>query len=94
MRHHRFFALTGIPADHVRFCLRRPDKAIHCAELGITHFVDDKPDVHVALAGVVRHRYLFGPQSSARVPDGVIAAADWASVERLVRATRGTIGVC
>ena len=94
LRHHRFFALTGIPADHVRFCLRRPDKAIHCAELGITHFVDDKPDVHVALAGVVRHRYLFGPQSSARVPDGVIAAADWASVERLVRATRGTIGVC
>ena len=29
------------------------------AELGITHFVDDKPDVIAAIEGVVAYRYLF-----------------------------------
>ncbi|MFF5229759.1 hypothetical protein [Dactylosporangium sp. NPDC000521] len=60
--HHAFAARTGIPREHLRFCLRRPEKAVHCAELGITHFVDDKLDVHEALRGVVPHRFLFGPQ--------------------------------
>jgi hypothetical protein len=59
LRHHRFFERTGIPAGNVRFCLRRPDKAIHCAELGITHFVDDKADVIAAITPVVPYRYLF-----------------------------------
>ncbi|WP_427889308.1 hypothetical protein ACQHIV_38745 [Kribbella sp. GL6] len=57
--HHRFFERTGIPPAHVRFCLRRPEKAIHCADLGITYFVDDKPDVIAAITPVVPHRYLF-----------------------------------
>ena len=38
LAHHEFYDRTGIPAEHVRFCRRRPDKAIHCAELGITQF--------------------------------------------------------
>ena len=59
LRHHRFFEVTGIAEGNVRFCLRRPEKAIHCAELGITHFVDDKPDVIAAITPVVPHRYLF-----------------------------------
>ncbi|WP_350281357.1 hypothetical protein [Kribbella sp. HUAS MG21] len=59
LRHHRFFERTGIPEDNVRFCLQRPEKAIHCAELGITHFVDDKPDVIAAITPVVPYRYLF-----------------------------------
>jgi hypothetical protein len=59
LRHHRFFERTGIAEGNVRFCLRRPDKAIHCADLGITHFVDDKPDVIAAITPVVPHRYLF-----------------------------------
>jgi len=33
--------------------------AIHCADLAITHFVDDKPDVIAAITPVVPHRYLF-----------------------------------
>ncbi|TWD78973.1 hypothetical protein FB561_0021 [Kribbella amoyensis] len=82
--HHRFFERTGIPADHVRFCLRRPDKAIHCRELGITHFVDDKPDVHEALAGLVPYRYLFGPQRSRHVPAGVTATRTWSEVETAI----------
>lgn len=49
----------AVPEGNVRFCLRRPEKAIHCAELGITHFVDDKPDVIAAITPVVPHRYFF-----------------------------------
>jgi hypothetical protein len=59
LRHHRFFEVTGIAEGNVRFCLRRPEKAIHCADLGITHFVDDKPEVIAAITPVVPHRYLF-----------------------------------
>lgn len=59
LRHHRFFERTAIPEGNVRFCLRRPEKAIHCAELGITHFVDDKVDVIAAITPVVPYRYLF-----------------------------------
>ncbi|MET7277187.1 hypothetical protein ABZS29_03065 [Kribbella sp. NPDC005582] len=59
LRHHDFFAQTGIPEGNVRFCLRRPEKAIHCADLGLTHFVDDKPDVIAAVQPVVQHAYLF-----------------------------------
>ncbi|MEI8407192.1 MULTISPECIES: hypothetical protein [unclassified Kribbella] len=59
LRHHRFFERTGIAEGNVRFCLQRPEKALHCAELGITHFVDDKPDVIAAIEGVVANRYLF-----------------------------------
>ncbi|MFI5697467.1 hypothetical protein ACIA58_36755 [Kribbella sp. NPDC051586] len=59
LAHHRFWARTGVAEGNVRFCLRRPEKAIHCAELGITHFIDDKPDVIAAITPVVANRYLF-----------------------------------
>ena len=74
--HYDFAARTGIPRDHLRFCLRRPDKAGHCAELGLTHFVDDKLDVHQALRGIVEHRYLFGPQC-VEPPTGVRHTGTW-----------------
>jgi hypothetical protein len=86
LAHHDFAARTGIPADNLRFCRRRPDKAVHCAELGITHFIDDRPDVHEALAGVVAHRYLFGPQRDP-APRGVVRTLTWQDVERAVTAT-------
>jgi hypothetical protein len=78
--HHDFAARTGIPRAHLRFCLRRPDKAVHCGELGITHFIDDKLDVHQALRGVVAHRYLFGPQRTTP-PAWVRHTPTWAAVE-------------
>jgi len=81
--HHDFAARTGIPRDHVRFCLKRPDKAVHCADLGITHFVDDKIDVHQALHGVVAHRYLCGPQP-APPPSWVRHTPTWAEVEHAI----------
>jgi hypothetical protein len=81
--HHDFAARTGIPREHLRFCLKRPDKAVHCAQLGITHFVDDKLDVHQALRGVVAHRYLFGAQP-APAPAWVTHTETWADAEAAI----------
>ncbi len=88
LAHHHFFERTGIPADHLRFCLERPQKALHCAELGISHFIDDRTDVLQHLAGIVPHRFLFGPQrESTVVPGDVVACPDWASATAAVHAS-------
>jgi hypothetical protein len=84
LEHHDFYRRTGVPAGNVRFCRRRPEKAIHCAELGITHFIDDRIDVHAALRGLVPNLYLYGPQP-APAPGWVRPVATWAEVEREVR---------
>jgi hypothetical protein len=78
LNHHDFFRRTGIPADHVRFCRARPDKAIHCRELAITDFVDDRLDVLDAVRPVVARRYLFGLQPQP-VPPWVVHTPDWPS---------------
>ena len=80
---HDFYDRTLVPRDHVRFCRTRADKRVHCEELGITHFVDDHPEVHTAIRGVVEHRYYFGPQGQP-VPSDARHAPTWADVERLV----------
>jgi hypothetical protein len=77
--HHRFFERTGIARDRVRFCLKRPDKAIHCRELGITHFIDDRTDVLEAMIGIVPNLYLFGPQSG-KTPTGMLHVRTWRDV--------------
>ncbi len=82
--HHDFMARAGIPAGNIRFCLRRPEKADHAAQLGITHFIDDRADVLEHLAGIVAHRYLFGLTSPV-VPDGAIRVIDWAQAESAIR---------
>jgi hypothetical protein len=64
LAHHRFFEVTGIDPTHLKFCLRRAEKAPICARLGITCFVDDRLDVLVAMARIVETRLLFGATSS------------------------------
>jgi tRNA(Leu) C34 or U34 (ribose-2'-O)-methylase TrmL len=83
---HDFLARTGLPAGHVRFCRTRPEKRIHCEDLCLTHFVDDRPDVHAAIAGAVAHQYLFGPQTRG-VPGHVRHTPTWVEAERLILAT-------
>jgi hypothetical protein len=92
LEHHRFAERTGIPLDRVRFCRRRVDKAVHCAELGITHFIDDRPEVHEALNGIVAHRYLFGRQAGA-TPPGLVPTLNWRDVEREITASAEEGGV-
>jgi hypothetical protein len=75
--HHDFYGRTGLARGNVRFCRKRPEKAVHCARLGITHMIDDRLDVHRALRDVVPYRYLFGPQKGD-VPDWVRHVPSWA----------------
>jgi hypothetical protein len=84
--HHDFYRRTGIPRDNVRFCRKRADKAVHCAELGITHMVDDRLEVHAALRGIVPCLCLFGPQP-AEPPGWVRHTLTWADVEALINAS-------
>lgn len=78
--HHDFYRRTGLPVGNVRFCRKRGDKATHCADLHITHMVDDRLDVHVALRGLVPNLYLFGPQTSP-APPWVRPVLTWAELE-------------
>ncbi|QKW34927.1 hypothetical protein HUT06_13575 [Actinomadura sp. NAK00032] len=80
--HHDFYARTGLPKENVRFCRKRADKAGHCAELGITHMIDDRLDVHRAIRDIVPHRYLFGAEKG---PEWVRLLPDWAAAE-IIRA--------
>jgi hypothetical protein len=70
LAHHRFFERTGIEEANLRFCVQRSEKALHCAEIGITHFIDDRYEVLKAMKGVVPNLYLFGPQRSRRTSTG------------------------
>jgi hypothetical protein len=79
--HHRFFERTGIAPENLRFCFERHQKAEHCRELGLSHFIDDRLDVLEHLDGVVARRYLFGPQKAGtRIPADVMPLAGWAQV--------------
>lgn len=77
LEHHKFFERTGIPSANLRFCLERREKAVHCRDLCVTHFVDDRMDVLDHLRGIVGRRYLFGPQTHARVPRNVTWIRSW-----------------
>lgn len=84
LEHHQFWDVLGIPRTHIRFCRRRPDKAIHCTDLRITHFIDDRLSVHQALRPVVQHLYLFGPQGDT-APEWLSHTLTWTDVDREVR---------
>jgi hypothetical protein len=80
---HDFYRRTGLPPAQVRFCRARPDKRWHCEQLGLTHFIDDHPEVHAAIRGAVQHQYFFGPQPHP-VPGYGQHAPTWTDVERLI----------
>ena len=58
----RFYQATGVPQGNLRFCRERPQKADHCRQLRITHFIDDRLDVLEHLRPLVPHLFLYGPQ--------------------------------
>ena len=87
LAHHRFFERTGMAAENLRFCLERPQKADHCRQLRLDHFIDDRLDVLHHLEGIVPKRYLFGPQKpGAQAPHGVTRVPDWPRALEAVRA--------
>jgi hypothetical protein len=84
---HDFFARTGMDPEHLRFCRQRADKRIHCVQLGLTHFIDDHPEVHEHIRDAVEWQCFFGPQRRP-VPDYGVHAPTWADVERLITLTQ------
>ncbi|MFC9974926.1 hypothetical protein ACFVH6_28905 [Spirillospora sp. NPDC127200] len=85
LERHDFYERTGLRRGNVRFCRKRSGKAGHCAELGITHMVDDRAEVHRHLEGVVAHRYLFGPRREGAV-EGVRNPLTWAEAVEMISA--------
>ena len=82
LEHKGFHSITGVPPERVHFCRERKDKAPICAQLGVTHFVDDRLDVLDFLETVDR-KYLFQPRPgdlarAATAP--VIVATGWEDV--------------
>jgi hypothetical protein len=79
LEHHRFWTRTGMPRGHLRFCLRRPEKAVHARQLRLTAMIDDRVDVLACLEGIVPARLLFGEQDR-RPPSWAIHVIDWDAV--------------
>ncbi len=86
MDRHDFCALTGIDSNHLVFCWQRSDKASRCAELGITHFVDDRADVLVTMEGIVTYRFMFASRGG-QAPAGAWRADNWQETEALIMST-------
>ncbi|GAA5202267.1 hypothetical protein GCM10023322_83870 [Rugosimonospora acidiphila] len=80
---HDFYRRTGVSPDRVCFCRERAEKRPYCERFGLTHFVDDRPEVHAAIRGAVEHQYFFGPQHLP-VPGYGQHAPTWADAERLI----------
>lgn len=83
--HHDFWRRTGVRQGNARYCRLRVHKAVHCAELGITHMIDDRLGVHRAIRELVPYRYLFGPQVEP-APDWVTPVLGWPEAEKAVLA--------
>lgn len=81
---HDFYARTALPREHVRFCRERAEKRLHCEELELTHFVDDRPEVHASICGVVDCHVLIRGRGAA-APGYVRAAASWPEAEEILR---------
>jgi len=84
-----FWQQLGIAVPQIRFCREHADKAIICRELGVTHFVDDRPAVLVAMEGVVPVRIkltLSGLSSKSLAVDcrGIYHAESWAHILRML----------
>jgi predicted HAD superfamily Cof-like phosphohydrolase len=96
--HHRFYEQTGVLEAHLRFCLKRPDKAVICEELGVTHFVDDRQDVLDAMRGKVKHRFLFSgswPPVEEAILESLrpsLAVGEWTKAE--IELPPGACGEC
>jgi hypothetical protein len=86
LEHNDFFSQTGFDPTHLSFVRQRPDKAPRCAELGISHFVDDRADVLESMVGVVEHLFMFASRGG-EAPPGVQRGEDWATAEFQIAAT-------
>jgi len=84
------FAITGFNMDNMHFCRERHEKGPICKKLGITHMIDDRPEVMMSCSGIVPFKLLFRPSpqelETFKVQlsnmTGVTIMNDWWDVER------------
>ena len=81
---HKFYDATGLDRSKLRFCRKRPEKALIARELGLTVFVDDRFDVILSMQGIVPVRIHFGVTTTDVA--GAIAAPTWPAAEAAIRA--------
>lgn len=89
-----FYGQTGIRPEHAIFCRRRDEKAPIAAELGLSHFVDDRLDILRQMTSV-RFKMLFQrpdkpPLHSAILTEkdeGIVIARDWNDVWKALKPT-------
>ena len=79
---------TGIIQENIFFCRERHEKAPICKSLGITHFIDDRPEVLSHMESVP-HRILFRGdeddfQKFKSKLQGVIRVKNWREIEELL----------
>ena len=79
LEHHQFWARTGMDPGHLRFCLHRPEKALHARELALSVMIDDRLDVLEHLRGIVPDLLLFGEQARP-APEWTTHVGDWEAV--------------
>lgn len=85
LSHWDFYEETGLHPGNVRFCLKRPQKAHHCKQLKLTHFIDDRLDVLEHLRGIVPGLYLFGEQPRLdAIPEWLTHVIDWEQATQTV----------
>lgn len=83
LEHHQFYERTGIGKQQVRFCRQRHEKADHCRELQITHFIDDRIQVLRHLRYLVPKLYLFGEQKNGFInPHWIVPTLNWQAVQQ------------
>lgn len=87
LRHHKFFAQTGVLPSRVLFCHERAWKTQICVDLGITHFIDDRIDVLEPMRnGVVSRVFQFGVEETA---SWATPLPDWSWAFRLFEVAPG-----
>ncbi len=84
-----FYATTGISPEHVHFCAERADKAPIAQRLGLTHFIDDRPEVLAHMENIVRYRILFQGNENDFIAHRVklldiYRAQSWREIEKLL----------
>lgn len=88
MEKNDFYCRFGIPSEHVFFCAKRHEKGPIAERLGLTHFIDDRPEVMMHMRDVER-RILFNPVPADYALfkehlDGVEIVNSWSEVGHLL----------
>lgn len=86
-----FFDSTGLDSRNVHYCLRNSEKTTIAAELGITHFIDDRYGVLATMEGIVRERFWFTQgkeitrtQRATAQRQGIEVTTGWTSLTYLL----------